>query len=79
VLSNFTIPGAITISFSGQDIRHANGGKLQRLGLQPNVNATPSLLGIRNSKDEVLDKALDEFSPNIPRLKGLPARAVQTR
>ncbi len=83
VLSNFSVPGGITISFSGQDIRHANGGKLQRLGLQPNVNASPTLTGIRNGKDEVLDKALDYLSPKPPTPKTAsihnPFRAATAR
>jgi len=76
VLSNFTVPGGVSITFSGQDIRHANGGKLQRLGLQPNLNAEPTLNGIRSGKDEVLEKALDYLSPKPPASpKKLPSRA----
>jgi len=75
VLSNFTLPGGIVVSFSGQDIRHANGGKLQRLGLQPNVNVTPTLAGIRSGKDEVLEKALDYLLPKPTTPKTLPSRA----
>jgi C-terminal processing protease CtpA/Prc len=69
VSTNFTIPGAITISFSGEDIRHANGGKLQRMGLQPNVSVAPTLTGIRTGKDEVLEKALDYLAPKPPAAK----------
>ncbi len=75
VLTNFTIPGAITISFSGEDIRHANGGKLQRMGLQPNVSVAPTLTGIRTAKDEVLEKALDHLAPKLPAAKTQPTRA----
>jgi C-terminal processing protease CtpA/Prc len=75
VLTNFTIPGGITISLSGEDIRHANGGKLQRMGLQPNVSIAPTLTGIRTGKDEVLEKALDYLSPKVPAAKTQPARA----
>jgi hypothetical protein len=57
------VPGGVLVSFSGQDIRHANGGKLQRLGIQPNVNAAPTLTGIRSGKDEALEKAIEFASP----------------
>jgi len=77
VLTNFTIPGAITVTFSGEDIRHANGGKLQRLGLQPNVSVAPTLIGIRTGKDEVLEKAIDYLLPKPPTSKTLPTRAAQ--
>jgi hypothetical protein len=75
VLTNFTVPGGITISFSGEDIRHANGGKLQRMGLQPNVSVAPTLTGIRTGKDEVLEKALDYLAPKPPPAKAQPTRA----
>lgn len=74
VLSNFAVPGGITITFSGEDIRHSNGGKLQRLGLQPNINVAPSLVGIRAGKDEVLEKAVESLLPAMQR--PLPKRAA---
>jgi C-terminal processing protease CtpA/Prc len=61
-ISNFVIPGGITISFSGDDIRHANGGALQRLGLQPTVTVTSTIKGIRAKRDEVLEGALQYLS-----------------
>lgn len=60
--SSFVIPGGITISFSGHDIRHPNGGALQRLGLQPAVTVTPTISGIRAGRDEVLEAALQYLS-----------------
>ncbi len=58
-VSSFIVPGGITIEFSGQDVRHANGGQLQRLGLQPVVTVSPTASGIRAGRDEVLDEALE--------------------
>jgi C-terminal processing protease CtpA/Prc len=69
ILTNFSVPGGIVISLSGEDIRHANGGKLQRMGLQPNVTVAPTITGIRTAKDEVLEKALDYLSPKAPAAK----------
>lgn len=57
-VSDFVIPGGITIHFSGHDVRYADGGKLQRLGLQPALMVAPTIQGIRLGKDEVLDKAI---------------------
>ena len=68
-LSNFVVPGDVVISFSGQDIRHANGGKLQRLGIQPNIAAPATLTGIRSGKDETLDKAIEFLTPQPPAAK----------
>ncbi|MBV9613105.1 MAG: hypothetical protein JO091_11570, partial [Acidobacteriaceae bacterium] len=61
-VASFVVPGGITISFSGQDVRHATGGKLQRLGLQPAVNVAPTIAGLRKGRDEVLEKAVEYVS-----------------
>jgi hypothetical protein len=60
--SSFVIPGGITIGFSGHDIRRANGGAFQRLGLQPTVTITPTVKGIYAGRDEVLEGALKYLS-----------------
>ncbi|MBV8819365.1 MAG: hypothetical protein JO022_13485 [Acidobacteriaceae bacterium] len=65
--SNFVIPGGITITFSGQDVRHANAGKLQRLGIQPTVLVAPSINAIRRGRDEVLEKAIAYLTPDDER------------
>lgn len=58
-VNEFVVPGGITIHFSARDVRHANGGKLQRLGLQPSVSVSPTIKGVRDGRDEVLEKALE--------------------
>jgi C-terminal processing protease CtpA/Prc len=62
-VTNFVVPGGITIQFSGHDVRHANGGALQRLGLQPGITVAPTISGIRGGTDEVLEKAIEYLSP----------------
>ena len=57
-IASLDVPGGITITYSTQDIRHGNGGKLQRLGLQPNVTAPTTAKGLRAGKDEPLEAAL---------------------
>jgi C-terminal processing protease CtpA/Prc len=61
-VTDFVVPGGITIYFSGQDVRHANGGQLQRLGLIPAVEVAPTIAGLRAGRDEVLDKAVEYLS-----------------
>jgi hypothetical protein len=39
-------------------VRHADGRQLQRIGLVPDVPAAPTIQGIREGKDEVLDRAV---------------------
>ncbi len=57
-VTNFALPGGIRVSFTGHDVRHADGRQLQRLGLQPDVPAAPTLAGLRAGRDEVLERAV---------------------
>jgi C-terminal processing protease CtpA/Prc len=57
-VTNITVPGGLTVSFSGQEIRHADGRPLQRVGLSPDIEVKPTIQGIRASRDEVFEKAL---------------------
>jgi hypothetical protein len=57
-VTTMVIPGNIVISFTGHDVRHADGRQLQRVGLQPQVLVTPTIAGIRAGRDEVLEAAL---------------------
>jgi len=65
-VTNLSLPGAIYVHFSGQGVWHADGRQLQRLGLQPDVEAHPTLAGIRAGKDEVLDTAVEYLKQTLP-------------
>ncbi len=53
------MPGGMIAFFSGEDIRHADGRQLQRIGLVPDVVAKPTIAAIRAGRDEVLERALN--------------------
>jgi C-terminal processing protease CtpA/Prc len=57
-VTTVVLPGGLHATFSGHDVRHADGRQLQRLGLQPDVVVRPTLAGIRAGRDEVLEHAL---------------------
>jgi C-terminal processing protease CtpA/Prc len=57
-VTTFSIPGGITVSMTGHEVRHADGRPLQRVGLQPNVRVAPTIAGIAAGRDEVLDRAV---------------------
>lgn len=61
-VTSFSVPGGISVHFSGQGVWHIDGRPLQRVGLQPDVAVRPTLAGIRAGRDEVLDKAVDYLS-----------------
>jgi C-terminal processing protease CtpA/Prc len=61
-VTNFVVPGGITIYFTRHDVRHIDGRQLQRVGLTPDVPVTPTIVGIRAGRDEVLERAVAYLS-----------------
>ena len=53
-----TLAGDVTVYFTGQSVRHADGRQLQRVGLQPDIMVRPTVKGIQSGHDEVLERAL---------------------
>ena len=60
--TNVVLPGGIIVMFTGHDVRHADGRQLQRIGLVPDVAVTPTIRGIREGRDEVLERAIAYLS-----------------
>jgi C-terminal processing protease CtpA/Prc len=59
------LPGNLPISFSGHDIRHADGRQLQRLGIQPHVKVAPTIRGLIEGRDEILDAAVKHLQKTL--------------
>ena len=57
-VTDVVLPGGVTVSFTGQGVRHADGRQLQRVGLQPDILVHRTVAGLREGKDEVLERAL---------------------
>ena len=57
-VTSVMLPGDIRVLFTGHDVRHADGRRLQRVGIQPDVVAEPTIDGIRHGRDEVLEAAV---------------------
>jgi len=56
-VARVTLPGGLTVRFTGTDARHANGAQLQRVGLIPDIEVRPTIQGVRAGRDEVLERA----------------------
>jgi C-terminal processing protease CtpA/Prc len=56
-----TLPGGIQVSFTGHDVRHADGRQLQRIGLVPDVPASPTRAGLAAGRDEMLEAAVADL------------------
>lgn len=52
------LPGNVQVSFSGHDVRHADGRQLQRVGIQPTIRVAPTIRGLIEKRDEVLERAV---------------------
>jgi len=73
-VTTLTVPGGIVISFSGHDVRHADGRQLQRIGLVPHIEVRPTIQGIRDGRDEVLERAMKYLSDPAPDSGGTKAK-----
>jgi C-terminal processing protease CtpA/Prc len=52
------LPGNLQVSFSGHDVRHADGRQLQRVGIQPTIKVAPTIRGLIEGRDEILERAI---------------------
>jgi carboxyl-terminal processing protease len=57
-ISMIQLPGGILTYFSGLGVFYPNGTNTQRVGIVPDVFVVPTIEGIQNGVDEVLDRAL---------------------
>jgi len=64
-VTNITAPGGIFIVFTGVAIKHADGRQLQRIGLVPDIEVKPTIEGIQNGIDEVLERAIQYLQNEI--------------
>ena len=57
-VSSLNLPGGMTTRFSGNGIFYPDGTETQRIGIVPDIVVKPTIMGIVNGEDEVLDKAI---------------------
>jgi len=54
-----SLPFDLRVYFSGMAVHHPDGHPLQGIGINPDVEVRPSIQGIREGRDEVLEKGLE--------------------
>ena len=69
-LTALVLPGSVIVGFTGQSVRYPDGRQLQRVGILPDVPMMPSVRGIREGRDEVLEVARDVALDAIDALAG---------
>jgi carboxyl-terminal processing protease len=58
----FTFPGGYKVAFSGHGIYYPDGRKTQRIGIVPDIKVEQTIDGVRNGKDEILERAVQFLS-----------------
>ncbi len=58
-IAHIFVPGGKKISFTGEEVRYPDGTPFQRIGILPDVEAHPTIAGIRAGRDEVLEKGVE--------------------
>jgi carboxyl-terminal processing protease len=55
----FVLPGGIRTVFTGLGVYYPDGKPTQRIGIVPDIEIRPTLRGLRDGRDEVLERALE--------------------
>jgi C-terminal processing protease CtpA/Prc len=63
-VSQIILPGGINTMISGIGIYYPDGSETQRIGILPDMTAKPTVKGIRDGKDELLDMAIKIINTN---------------
>lgn len=58
-MAQFHLPGGLRTAISGIGVYYPDGTETQRIGIVPDVVVEPTIQGIIEGKDEVLEKALE--------------------
>lgn len=53
------LPGGLQLRFTSLGIYEVNGSQTQRTGIQPDIEIRPTVEGIREGRDEILEAALE--------------------
>ena len=61
-VSQFFLPGGISTMISGIGVYYPDGRETQRIGIVPDIELRPTIKGIRNKQDELLEKAIELFN-----------------
>jgi C-terminal processing protease CtpA/Prc len=58
-VSSFGLPGGIGTAISGIGVYYPDGRETQRVGIVPDIEIKPTIEGIKNGRDELLEKAIE--------------------
>ena len=58
-VSQFFLPGGISTMISGIGVYYPNGKETQRIGIVPDIELKPTIQGIKEGRDELMEKAIE--------------------
>ncbi len=58
-VSVFYLPGGIRTMITGIGVYYPDGGETQQIGIVPDMEIRPTIDGIKNGRDELLEKAIE--------------------
>ena len=58
-VSEIVLPGGLTTLISGCAVYYPDGRETQRVGIVPDIEVKPTIQGIREGRDELLEKAIE--------------------
>ena len=58
-VSKIYLPGNVMTMISGIGVYYPDGKETQRIGIVPDIESRPTIKGITEGKDEVLEKAIE--------------------
>jgi C-terminal processing protease CtpA/Prc len=58
-VSNITLPGNVKTRISGIGVYYPDGKETQRVGIVPDLEMRPTIQGVKNGVDELLNKAIE--------------------
>jgi C-terminal processing protease CtpA/Prc len=63
-VSSISLPGGMSTSISGIGVHYPDGSETQRIGIVPDVVVKPTIQGIKEGRDELLEKAIEIINSN---------------
>jgi C-terminal processing protease CtpA/Prc len=60
-VSNFALPGGLSTMISGIGVFYPDGKPTQRIGILSDIEAKPTIEGIRAGRDEVLEAGIRQI------------------
>lgn len=64
-MSFFNLPGGISTAISGIGIYYPDGRETQRTGIVPDIEIKPTIKGVKENRDEVLEKAIEIINKSL--------------